>query len=160
MLLPASKRRNGHADEIQRVRARRSRAVSGLSLALGPHLSTTKAGAYPAAAQHGMIVVAPETSPRGQNLADDPGYDVGLGAGLYLNATHAPWAPHFRMEGCIVDEPIPLIRTNFPADPVRFGVSGHSMGGHGALALALRHTDVVRSVSAFAPISSPTNCAR
>ena len=119
---------------------------------------TTKAGAYPAAAQHGMIVVAPDTSPRGQNVADDPGYDLGQGAGFYLDATQAPWAPHFRMESYIVDDLIPLIRASFPADPVRLGVSGHSMGGHGALTLAMRHTDMFRSVSAFAPISSPANC--
>jgi S-formylglutathione hydrolase len=119
---------------------------------------TTKAGAYPAAAEHGVIVVAPDTSPRGQNVADDPGYDLGQGAGFYLDATQAPWAPHFRMESYIVDDLIPLIRANFPADPVRLGVSGHSMGGHGALTLALRHTDVFRSVSAFAPIVSPMNC--
>lgn len=119
---------------------------------------TTKAGAYPAAAQHGMIVVAPDTSPRGQNVADDPGYDLGQGAGFYLDATQAPWAPHFRMESYIVDDLIPLIRARFPADPVRLGVSGHSMGGHGALTLAMRHTDMFRSVSAFAPISSPSNC--
>lgn len=119
---------------------------------------TTKAGAYPAAARHGMIVVAPDTSPRGQNVADDPGYDLGQGAGFYLDATQAPWTPHFRMESYIVDELILLIRANFPADPVRLGMSGHSMGGHGALTLALRHTDLVRSVSAFAPISSPPNC--
>ena len=107
---------------------------------------TTKAGAYPAAAEHGMIVVALDTSPRGQIVADDPGYDLSQGAGLYLDATQEPWAPHFRMENYIVDELIRLIRAKFPADPLRLGASGHSMGGHGALTLALRHTDVVRSV--------------
>lgn len=119
---------------------------------------TTKAGAYPAAAQHGLMVVAPDTSPRGQTIADDPGYDLGQGAGFYVDATQAPWAPHFRMESYIIDDLIPLIRASFPADPMRIGVSGHSMGGHGALTLALRHTDVFRSVSAFAPIASPMNC--
>ena len=119
---------------------------------------TTKAGAYPAAAQHGLMVVAPDTSPRGQTIADDPGYDLGQGAGFYVDATQAPWAPHFRMESYIIDDLIPLIRASFPADPLRIGVSGHSMGGHGALTLALRHTDVFRSVSAFAPIASPMNC--
>ncbi len=119
---------------------------------------TTKAGAYPAAAQHGLMVVAPDTSPRGQTIADDPGYDLGQGAGFYVDATQAPWAPHFRMESYIIDDLIPLIRASFPADPMRIGVSGHSMGGHGALILALRHTDVFRSVSAFAPIASPMNC--
>jgi S-formylglutathione hydrolase len=119
---------------------------------------TTKAGAYPAAAQHGLMVVAPDTSPRGQTIADDPGYDLGQGAGFYVDATQAPWTPHFRMESYIIDDLIPLIRASFPADPMRIGVSGHSMGGHGALTLALRHTDVFRSVSAFAPIASPMNC--
>lgn len=119
---------------------------------------TTKAGAYPAAARHGVMVVAPDTSPRGQDVADDPGYDLGQGAGFYIDATEQPWANHFRMESYIIDDLIPLIRANFPADSMRIGVSGHSMGGHGALTLALRHTDIFRSVSAFAPISSPMSC--
>ena len=119
---------------------------------------TTKAGAYAAAAQHGVAIVAPDTSPRGEGIADDPAYDLGQGAGFYVDATQAPWAPHFKMEGYITDELIPLIRASFPADPVKLGVSGHSMGGHGALTLALRHPDLFRSVSAFAPISSPMNC--
>lgn len=119
---------------------------------------TTKAGAYPAAAEHGMIIVAPDTSPRGDTVANDPAYDLGQGAGFYVDATQTPWAPHFKMEGYITDELIALIRAGFPADPVRLGISGHSMGGHGALTLALRHPDLFRSVSAFAPISSPMNC--
>lgn len=119
---------------------------------------TTKAGAYPAAAQHGVIIVAPDTSPRGDAVANDPAYDLGQGAGFYVDATQAPWAPHFQMESYITGELIPLIRAKFPADPIKLGVSGHSMGGHGALTLALRHPDLFRSVSAFAPISSPMNC--
>lgn len=124
---------------------------------------TTKAGAYPAAAQHGVMIVAPDTSPRGVDasgvtVADDPSYDLGQGAGFYLDATQAPWAPHFRMESWLVSELLPAIRSGFPADPLKLGVFGHSMGGHGALTLALRHTDLFRSVSAFAPISSPMNC--
>jgi S-formylglutathione hydrolase len=119
---------------------------------------TTKAGAYPAAAEHGMIIVAPDTSPRGQNVADDPAYDLGQGAGFYVDATEPPWAPHFQMESWLIRDLIPLIRANFPADPVRLGISGHSMGGHGALTLALRQTGIFRSVSAFAPIVSPMNC--
>jgi len=119
---------------------------------------TTKAGAYPAAAAHGVMIVAPDTSPRGPDVADDPAYDLGQGAGFYLDATQAPWAKHFAMESFIVNDLIPLVRAAFPADPVRLGVSGHSMGGHGALTLALRRTDLFRSVSAFAPISSPMNC--
>lgn len=119
---------------------------------------TTKAGAYPSAAALGMIVVAPDTSPRGDNVANDPAYDLGQGAGFYVDATQSPWKPHFQMETYIMRDLIPLIRANFPADPVKIGVSGHSMGGHGALTLALRHPDVFRSVSAFAPICSPMNC--
>jgi S-formylglutathione hydrolase len=119
---------------------------------------TTKAGAYPAAAEHGMIIVAPDTSPRGQNVADNSAYDLGQGAGFYVDATETPWAPHFQMESWLIRDLIPLIRANFPADPVRLGISGHSMGGHGALTLALRQTGIFRSVSAFAPIVSPMNC--
>ncbi|HVY90516.1 MAG TPA: S-formylglutathione hydrolase [Hyphomonadaceae bacterium] len=119
---------------------------------------TTKAGAYPAAAGNGLMIVAPDTSPRGPGVADDPAYDLGQGAGFYLDATQEPWAPHFRMESYILEDLIRALRTEFPADPVRLGVSGHSMGGHGALTLALRHPDVFRSVSAFAPICSPMNC--
>jgi S-formylglutathione hydrolase len=119
---------------------------------------TTKAGAYPAAARHNVIIVAPDTSPRGKDVADDPAYDLGQGAGFYVDATQPPWAPHFKMESYVVSDLIPAIRANFRADPVKLGISGHSMGGHGALTLALRHPDLFRSVSAFAPISSPMNC--
>jgi S-formylglutathione hydrolase len=118
---------------------------------------TTKAGAYRAAAEHGVIIVAPDTSPRGEGVADDPAYDLGQGAGFYLDATQAPWAPHFRMESYVVDELIGLIDAGFPTTGAR-AISGHSMGGHGALTLALRHPHLFRSVSAFAPISSPTRC--
>jgi len=118
---------------------------------------TTKAGAYAAAAEHGVIVVAPDTSPRGEGVADDPAYDLGQGAGFYVDATQAPWAPHFRMETYVVEELIGLIDANFPTTKTR-SISGHSMGGHGALTLALRHPALFRSVSAFAPISSPTRC--
>ena len=118
---------------------------------------TTKAGAYRAAAEHGVIIVAPDTSPRGEGVADDPAYDLGQGAGFYLDATEAPWAPHFRMETYVVEELIGLIDAEFPTTGVR-SISGHSMGGHGALTLALRHPELFRSVSAFAPISSPTRC--
>ena len=118
---------------------------------------TTKAGAYAAAAAHGVIIVAPDTSPRGEGVADDPAYDLGQGAGFYVDATEAPWAPHFRMETYVVEELVGLIDAEFPTTGVR-SVSGHSMGGHGALTLALRHPHLFRSVSAFAPISSPTRC--
>lgn len=124
---------------------------------------TTKAGAYGAAAEHGVIIVAPDTSPRGPDLkgeavADDPAYDLGQGAGFYVDATQAPWAPHFRMETYVVEELIALIDAEFPTTRTR-SISGHSMGGHGALTLALRHPALFRSVSAFAPIASPTRCA-
>ena len=119
---------------------------------------TTKAGAYQAAAEHGVIIVAPDTSPRGEGVADDPAYDLGQGAGFYLDATQAPWAAHFRMETYVTDELIALIDAAFPTTGAR-AISGHSMGGHGALTLALNHPDLFRSVSAFAPICSPTQCA-
>jgi S-formylglutathione hydrolase len=123
---------------------------------------TTKAGAYQAAAEHGVIIVAPDTSPRGPDLkgegvADDPAYDLGQGAGFYLDATQAPWAAHFRMESYVAGELIDLIDAQFPTTGAR-SISGHSMGGHGALILALNHPDLFRSVSAFAPIASPTRC--
>jgi len=118
---------------------------------------TTKAGAYASAAAHGIIVVAPDTSPRGEGVADDPAYDLGQGAGFYLDATQAPWAPHFCMETYVVDELTALIDAEFPTTGIR-SISGHSMGGHGALTLALRHPKLFRSVSAFAPIGSPTRC--
>jgi len=118
---------------------------------------TTKAGAYAAAAEHGVIVVAPDTSPRGEGVADDPAYDLGQGAGFYVDATQAPWSKHFRMESYVVEELIALIDAEFPTTRTR-SISGHSMGGHGALTLALRHPDLFRSVSAFAPIASPSRC--
>ena len=118
---------------------------------------TTKAGAYKAAAEHGVIIVAPDTSPRGEGVADDPAYDLGQGAGFYVDATQAPWAPHFRMETYVTDELIALIDAEFPTTKTR-SIFGHSMGGHGALTLALRHPELFRSVSAFAPIASPTRC--
>ena len=118
---------------------------------------TTKAGAYAAAAEHGIIVVAPDTSPRGEGVADDAAYDLGQGAGFYVDATQAPWAPHFRMETYVVEELIALVDGEFPTTKTR-SISGHSMGGHGALTLALRHPELFRSVSAFAPIASPTRC--
>ncbi|RZJ41165.1 MAG: S-formylglutathione hydrolase [Brevundimonas sp.] len=118
---------------------------------------TTKAGAYEAAALHGVIIVAPDTSPRGEGVADDAAYDLGQGAGFYLDATQGPWAPHFRMETYVTDELISLIDEAFPTTHTR-SISGHSMGGHGALTLALRHPELFQSVSAFAPIASPTRC--
>ncbi|HBV13223.1 MAG TPA: S-formylglutathione hydrolase [Brevundimonas sp.] len=118
---------------------------------------TTKAGAYKAAAEHGVIIVAPDTSPRGEGVADDAAYDLGQGAGFYVDATQGPWAPHFRMESYVTGELIDLIDAQFPTTKTR-SIFGHSMGGHGALTLALRHPELFKSVSAFAPISSPTRC--
>ena len=115
----------------------------------------TKAGAQQFAAQHGLIVVAPDTSPRGEGVANDAVYDLGQGAGFYLNATQQPWAAHFRMEDYVVQELPTLIEQHFPATDAR-SISGHSMGGHGALTLALRHPGRYRSVSAFSPIVAPT----
>ncbi|OHB28013.1 MAG: S-formylglutathione hydrolase [Phenylobacterium sp. RIFCSPHIGHO2_01_FULL_69_31] len=119
---------------------------------------TTKAGAYAAAAAHGVMIVAPDTSPRGEGVADDPAYDLGQGAGFYLDAIQAPWAPHFRMETYVTQDLVATVEDAFPADAARRGIFGHSMGGHGALTLALKHPDLYRSVSAFAPIVSPTRC--
>jgi len=116
---------------------------------------TTKAGAQQYAAQHGVIIVAPDTSPRGEQVADDMGYDLGKGAGFYVNATQKPWAAHYRMYDYVVTELPELIESEFPASEVR-SISGHSMGGHGALVVALRNPGRYRSVSAFSPIVAPS----
>ena len=114
----------------------------------------TKAGAQRYAAEHGLILVAPDTSPRGEDVADADGYDLGKGAGFYLNATQAPWSRHYRMHDYVVEELPALVEARFPATDAR-GISGHSMGGHGALVLALRNPGRYRSVSAFSPIVAP-----
>ncbi|QDD65108.1 S-formylglutathione hydrolase [Herbaspirillum seropedicae] len=119
-----------------------------------------KAGAQRVAAELGVILVASDTSPRGAGIAgESDSWDFGVGAGFYLDATQAPWSQHYRMESYVVDDLRRAVLDNFPADAQRMGVFGHSMGGHGALTLALRHRDVYRSVSAFAPIAAPINCA-
>lgn len=115
----------------------------------------TKAGAQRYAAEHGIILVAPDTSPRGDEVADAEGYDLGKGAGFYLNATEQPWAEHYRMHDYVVEELPALVEAEFPATDMR-GISGHSMGGHGALVLALRNPGRYRSVSAFSPIVAPS----
>jgi len=115
----------------------------------------TKAGAQRYAAEHGIILVAPDTSPRGEDVADDAGYDLGKGAGFYLNATQQPWARHYRMHDYVAVELPALVEGNFPASDAR-AISGHSMGGHGALTIALRNPGRYRSVSAFSPIVAPS----
>ncbi|MHB1207852.1 MAG: S-formylglutathione hydrolase [Rhodospirillaceae bacterium] len=118
---------------------------------------TVKAGAQRVAAELGLMLVAPDTSPRGDGVPDDPdnAYDFGLGAGFYLNATELPWAKHYRMYSYIVDE-LPGVIAAFPADMTRQGITGHSMGGHGALTIALKTPGRFNSVSAFAPVAAPT----
>ena len=114
-----------------------------------------KTGAQAWAAEAGIALVFPDTSPRGAGVADDEAYDLGQGAGFYVNATHSPWAPHFRMWEYVTDELPVLIAANFAIDSHRQGITGHSMGGHGALTIAMTLPDRYRSVSAFAPISNP-----
>lgn len=114
-----------------------------------------KAGAQAHAARHGLAVVFPDTSPRGEGIADDPAYDLGQGAGFYVDATERPWAPHFSMWTYITEELPRLVERNFAVDTGRQGITGHSMGGHGALTIALRLPERYRSVSAFAPICNP-----
>lgn len=114
----------------------------------------TKAAMQRYAAEHGIIVVAPDTSPRGDGVADDPAYDLGQGAGFYVNATQAPWAAHYRMYDYVAQELPALVEAHFPVTGER-GISGHSMGGHGALVVALRNPGRYRSVSAFSPIVAP-----
>ena len=115
-----------------------------------------KAGAQRHAAEHGLMLVMPDTSPRGEGVADDPAYDLGQGAGFYLDATQSPWSPHFRMYSYIADELPALLAAELPHRAGALGICGHSMGGHGALVLALRRPERFRSVSALAPISRPS----
>ncbi|WP_374138006.1 S-formylglutathione hydrolase [Sphingomonas sp.] len=131
--------------------------LSGLTCT---HANVTDKGGYRAAcAEHGIIFIAPDTSPRGEGVPDVDVYDFGQGAGFYVDATEAPWATHFRMRTYIETELPALIAEALPmADLSRQGITGHSMGGHGALTIALRHPDRFRSVSAFAPIVSPIQC--
>ncbi|MBP0483145.1 S-formylglutathione hydrolase [Sagittula salina] len=116
----------------------------------------TKAGAQAWAAQEGIALVFPDTSPRGEGVANDDAYDLGQGAGFYVNATQAPWAPHFRMWDYIAEELPALIGSEFAIDMDRQAITGHSMGGHGALTLAMTLKDRFVSASAFAPIANPT----
>jgi len=119
-----------------------------------------KAGAQRLAAELGLMLVAPDTSPRGPGVPDDPegAYDLGLGAGFYLDATEAPWSQHYKMASYITRDLPEAVFTNFPGDPQRQGLFGHSMGGHGALTLGLKHPELYKSLSAFAPIAAPAQC--
>jgi S-formylglutathione hydrolase len=111
------------------------------------------------AAEHGLMIVAPDTSPRGVNLpGEDDAYDFGSGAGFYVDATEEPWAAHYRMYSYVTAELPALVNASFPTHETRQGIFGHSMGGHGALICAFKNPDRYRSVSAFAPICSPTRC--
>ena len=116
-----------------------------------------KAGALRIAAELGLAIVAPDTSPRGADVADDPAYDLGQGAGFYLNATQAPWKVHYQMYDYVVEELPALIEAHFPVTQAR-AVAGHSMGGHGALTIGLKHPERYQSISAFSPIVNPMNC--
>ena len=128
--------------------------LSGLTCT---HANVTEKGEYRAAcAEHGLVFVAPDTSPRGDEVPDGAGYDFGKGAGFYVDATEQPWARHYRMWSYVTEELPRLSAAEFPADMERQGITGHSMGGHGALTVALRHPDRFRSVSAFAPIVAPS----
>ena len=122
--------------------------------------AVTKAGAQRVASELGIAVVFPDTSPRGDGVADDPdgAYDLGLGAGFYINATQSPWSSHYQMESFIVEELPGLLGGLKGLDLARISICGHSMGGHGAMTLALKHPGTYRSVSAFSPICHPTDC--
>ena len=128
--------------------------LSGLTCT---HANVTEKGEYRAAcAEHGIIFVAPDTSPRGEGVPDAESYDFGQGAGFYVDATREPWEANFRMWSYVTDELPVLVASEFPVDMERQGITGHSMGGHGALTVALMHPDRFRSVSAFAPIGAPS----
>ena len=127
--------------------------LSGLTCT---HANVTDKGEYRrACAELGLVFVAPDTSPRGDGVADDPAYDMGQGAGFYVDATQPPYAANFRMWSYVTEELPALVAERFPVDLARQGITGHSMGGHGALTIGLNHPDRYRSVSAFAPICAP-----
>jgi len=130
--------------------------LSGLTCT---HANVTEKGEYRAAcAEHGIVFVAPDTSPRGEGVPDDEHWDFGKGAGFYVDATSQPWAENYRMCSYVEHEMPALLAAEFPVDMARQGITGHSMGGHGALTIALRDPARFRSVSAFSPIVSPLNC--
>jgi len=120
---------------------------------------TIKAGAQRFAARHGIALISPDTSPRGANVpGESDAWDFGVGAGFYVDATREPWSKHYRMYSYVRDELRDTVLANLPVDGARLGIFGHSMGGHGALMLALRNPEIYRSVSAFAPIAAPMRC--
>ena len=128
-------------------------------LACNEETFMAKAGAQRVAAELGLALIAPDTSPRGANVPGEAdSWDFGVGAGFYLDATQPPWAQHYRMESWLTAELLPLLADTLPIDAGRIGIFGHSMGGHGALSLALRHPGRFQSVSAFAPICAPSQC--
>ena len=130
--------------------------LSGLTCT---HANVMEKGEYRrACAEHGIVLVAPDTSPRGDQVPDDEAYDFGKGAGFYVDATQEPWAANFRMLSYIEQELPELIAAEFPVDMARQGITGHSMGGHGALTISLRNPGRFKSTSAFAPIVSPLDC--
>lgn len=130
--------------------------LSGLTCT---HANVTEKGEFrEACAKHRIAFIAPDTSPRGEDVPDDEGYDFGKGAGFYVDATQEPWSRHFRMRSYIEQELPALVAEHFPLDMARQGITGHSMGGHGALTIALRNPGRFRSISAFSPIVSPLNC--
>jgi S-formylglutathione hydrolase len=130
--------------------------LSGLTCT---HANVMEKGEYRrACAEYGIVLVAPDTSPRGEDVADDEAYDFGQGAGFYVDASEAPFAAHFRMRSYVEAELPALVAEHFPVDMARQGITGHSMGGHGALTVALRSPERFRSVSAFAPICAPLHC--
>jgi len=130
--------------------------LSGLTCT---HANVMEKGDYrKAASELGLIIIAPDTSPRGDDIPDDKAYDLGQGAGFYVDATKEPWSKHYRMRSYIEKELPLLIAKNFPIDISRQGIFGHSMGGHGALTIGLRNSDRFKSISAFAPIVSPMQC--
>lgn len=117
---------------------------------------TVKAGAYKLASELGVAILAPDTSPRGEAVANDDAYDLGQGAGFYLDATQEPWATHFQMESYLIKELLPLVEGEFAFDQERRFISGHSMGGHGSLTLYFKYPQMFQSCSAFAPIVAPS----